>query len=470
MFYLACLFAIVATLAGWSARGPRFAMWAGMLAAILVPVSLTREIRSAHLYAKTSAAVLGLVLMATQPGILRIARWRLSDGMIGMIIVAQTLSQIAVNDFRPLTIPELLRVWLLPYLCGRFLLVKLEETTQLLGPFAWFALVLSASTIFESLTRVNPFSWIGGSAGDLGQIRMGLKRASGPLGHPIYLGNVLVLFYPFALEAARLSSRRSWKRVLPWLMAAAVCCTMSRGPMIAVILTVYIYWFFAWKRSRWTLALGGIATVAIALGAAQTLGRVADEIANEHRAEDETRIINVNGEEYVYTGTSHRWLQFLVFGEYVRNAGWFGYGQGMMGIEIDEELQRYFFSIDCHYLLNHLKHGWAGTAAFGLLMLGVLTDLARVAWKGRDPASRLAGGLFGAILALALALFTVWLQPGFGWVLAMLMGFAANLRECSLVRERGPGFTGNSSVAANGRVETGVRARARVRRGTRRRA
>ena len=50
-----------------------------------------------------------------------------------------------------------------------------------------------------------------------------------------------------------------------------------------------------------------------------------------HMVEEGEHTITIDGEEYTYTGTDHRWLLFKVYAKHMANAGLFGMGYGGIG-------------------------------------------------------------------------------------------------------------------------------------------
>jgi hypothetical protein len=256
-----------------------------------------------------------------------------------------------------------------------------------------------------------------------------LKRAQGALEHPIFLGMLLVLMAPWAGLASReWKSRggRAWWRWLPAILGGAVLVTVSRGAHLAYLATLGIGYFFARPGRRVALLAAAVVLAGVGYGLraglAEAMGRAAGEGSSE------TRLIMIDGDEVEYTGTNHRILLFRVYENAIARCGWFGYGSELRGVEVEESLQQRFGSIDNHYLLFFLQHGWASLIWFGLLIVVSLAELGRVAWWGRDGFAEWAGLAFGALAATSLNLMSVWFSPDFGACWLFVCGLACSVR------------------------------------------
>ena len=156
-------------------------------------------------------------------------------------------------------------------------------------------------------------SYTGSSQSNL-DVRWGLRRVEGPTFHPIFFGLLLVLLLPWALAAARRARSGNgplWWMALPWLVGVSICLTMSRGPQLAMLLTLVIAFFFRFPpRARiWiTTAFG---TLAISILGSSFLLQALHAWSNE--AGQEKQKVSIQGELYEYSGTNHRLLQLKVY-------------------------------------------------------------------------------------------------------------------------------------------------------------
>jgi O-antigen ligase len=151
--------------------------------------------------------------------------------------------------------------------------------------------------------------------------------------------------------------------------------------------------------------------------------------------------VKIYGVEYDYTGTRHRDLLYLAYGEAIEQAGWFGYGTGYPGIPLDPYMDGRFRSIDNHYLLHYLQYGILGTAAFLALAVAGAWNLAREALARDGPLADLSAGLFGAFVAVAVMSRGVAFSLDFGATWLFVAGLAASFRarRQSAVSAGGPG-------------------------------
>ena len=440
MFFAFALPLAVGILLTAFARGGRSALRGGWFVAILLfPVWLTFQAGSLLIDLRAIAAacgLLGLVVGRIDEGESRsMPRFRLlpADILVVVLVLIQAYSQLRIDRFGPLTGPEIARKWMAPYVVGRLFLGSLRDLDRVFPLACKLFMALSVLALVEAVAKVNLLNRaLGKTYGLLEQgegYRWGLKRAQGPLDHPIFFGMVLVLLLPWAIEA----SNRAWKRQAPrwWLLLApamggAILVTVSRGAQIAAAITLFVTVFF--QNPRWRIAIvllaifGGIGAVA----GKELLGDALSKWAGENH--EETRLIIINDEEVEYTGTNHRILLFKAYEKAIAETGLFGYGYELSGIELEESIAQRFGSIDDHYILFLLQHGYAALAAFLILACLSIFDLGVIAWDMEHPAACFAGALCGAMIAVTISLLSVWFAPDFGMIWLFCAGLASNLR------------------------------------------
>lgn len=430
LFAIVVLSALTAGLKG----GPRRAVAIGWIgAAFLMPYWLQIGMGSLLIDIRSGAviAVLLLMVISPVPGTFRLT---LADALIAGIVLAQVVSQYEAGAFRPLTLPEICRKWVGPYLMGRTLLSSTEDIRRNISGIARIIAVLSVFAIGECFIQINFLNTALGRTFGLLEAgegyRWGLKRAHVTFDHPIFFGMALVLLLPWAIEAARLSRAGEgprWWRWLPLAMAGALFATVSRGPQIAGIATTGIYLFFRVPKLR-------IPFLVLAIGGGVVVTTFKDElvellavVAGEKSADTEVRIILIEGEEVEYTGTNHRVLLFKVYDDAMSKAGLFGFGTELKGVEVEEHLAQRFSSIDCHYLLFYLQHGKFAILAFLILTVSIILNLARIAFRRDLTQAALAAGLCGALLSVAVLLMSVWFSPDFAGIWLFSAGLAGRL-------------------------------------------
>jgi hypothetical protein len=415
-------------------RGPRGGLWWGWLAAaLLVPSWLFVHVGALNVDIRAVIAVTGLT------GLLLFGRrgkpqyWLAADSVLAALVVEQIASELEAGRLGLMTAAEVARLWLLPYLVGRWFLGSNGDLKRVLPAFAWMTLMLSLYAMVEAVTHMNPLNDLLGRIYGLleeGQgYRWGLKRAQAFFDHPIYFGYLLVLVLPWALQARRMALRGDgpcWWRFLPFFVAGALVCTASRGPLLAGVLSVCVSRLLA--RPRWWVPALGLSVVA-AVGMVLFQDTIVDSLAlwaGENPRESVT--LAIGGQEVEYTGTSHRLILMQAYEDLVVKLGPLGYGARLPEDKLDEIPAR-LRSIDDHFLFFLLQRGPLGLGLFVLLALVTLSNLARLALDARSPTADLAAGLFGAMALVTLLLVSVWFAPDFSVMWLFVAGLASNLRS-----------------------------------------
>ena len=434
MSYAFFVLSVVGSAAIASQLGGRKGLWlVWFLALLVMPVWLRFEIGALRLDMRTGAAIGAVAGFLGRPEPVAWRRWLIADGLMAILVVSQLCTDYSVGEFGTFSIFEAARHWLIPYVIGRLFFATTDDIGRSLRPFCHVCVGISAFSMFEAVTKFHILNKaLGKTFGILESgegYRMGLKRSQGMTEHPIYFGLVLVLLFPFAYEAARQAKAKLgpvWWRLTPWLMGGALFATVSRGPQLAGIGTALIVGFFRLGRLRIPVLCLAIAAAVAGLSAKEAIINSLEAAAGES-SEEGGKILMINGEEEIYSGTRHRVLLFKVYADYLATTGWFGYGNKMKAIVLDEDLAERFWSIDSHYVRTYLQRGYAGTVPFVLLQVWTLVHLGWLAWPRDGPRASLAAGLFGAMGGVGLTLFSVWFTPDFATVWIFATGLAANL-------------------------------------------
>ena len=434
MFQILSLTIVAAVFALAARFGPQRALlYAWPPAMTFLPVWMILEVGSVTLDLRTVAELSILAAFAAFPARAEPIRLGLCDYLVALLIAVLVVSQFNAGSLRPLTVPEIARKWFLPYWMGRLFIRNEDDLRDAAALFAKLLVALTALTVFECFVKINPINKALGMTFQLLEegegYRWGMKRAHVTFNHPIFYGMALVLLIPWAVEGARQAKvgggPRWWQR-LPLLVSVCLFCCVSRGPQLAGMFAALVYFFFRIPKIRWPLIIGcalvGLAAKTNADLIVEILGKAAGE------KDEEKKFIEIEGEEYEYSGTNHRMLLFKVYDRAAANAGFFGYGSEMKGVVIDESLEQTFGSIDCHYLMFLLQHGSTGVGAFGLLTLAVLIKLGRAALQIEKPGSALAAGLAGSMAGVAILLISVWFSADFAGVWLFSAGVANRLQ------------------------------------------
>jgi hypothetical protein len=340
-------------------------------------------------------------------------------------------------------------VFLVPYCLGRLFLRSERDLLAALRPVAYVLPVAAALMVFEYVAGIN-LIWIVSGVPYTAGGRQGLTRARGFLGHPILTGLALVLIFPMALTAARYARERlapAWWRLAPWATAAAIWATISRGPLLAFIGTFTIYQFFRRPMLRVPIVLLWAAVAAAQTFAPQAINAALISFSGESEDEDENgRVIELNGKEYIYNGTSHRWMLYMVYDEAMRRAGILGLGRTPFGgyislIDDPNVPSRWFSSVDNNYIVNQIQYGLLGHYLFVASALLPVLPLARVAWSHRGPLGTFAAALVGAIVSLLLILYTVAMTIDLRFFWFSSLGMAVSIAQIARHQARRPPAT-----------------------------
>ncbi len=162
-----------------------------------------------------------------------------ADGLIaGFVLLIVGQFALGLTSLSGLVIA--LSEWVLPFVWGRLVLTRVTARF-LIQVLAVIAVIAAALAVIESLTSVNVFAGIPGSAPSLFdtwsplQARGSLIRAEGAFGHSIALGAVLAMCAAFILAAP-------WRLALRLLalavVAVAVAQTLSRIGLITLVITI----------------------------------------------------------------------------------------------------------------------------------------------------------------------------------------------------------------------------------------
>jgi hypothetical protein len=423
------------TLVLMSERGYRDGMrTAWFLASLAVPGWFTVTFRSLTFDAVSGVALATLVVTFLRPFPGSQSRWVLSDLLLGAVVLAGFISDAANRMLIPGTVLDLVRTWVFPYLLGRLCLDEWDRMGRTLRLVVALAVLLSLFALVEAIIHTNLLAVATGKKWELLEksegFRWGLKRAQVIADHPIYFGLLMALTLPWLLAAARAALRREapeWWVAVPVLAIAAAFITVSRSAHLAILMVLTADLFF--RRAGYRLPMivvaiaGGVCFLIFREQILDLLGAYAGE---EEVGQDRVMIY---GFEYEYTGTRHRDLLSIAYQEAIEKAGWFGYGTTFPSpnMPVDPFMDRRFKSIDHHYLLHFLKYGYLGTAAFLAFALSAAWNLGREAIARDGRLSELAGGLFGAFVAVIIMVRGVALHPDFGATWLFVAGLAASM-------------------------------------------
>lgn len=406
--------------------GPMHALRVGFLCTLFVPTWMMRGIGSMTLDLRLMAVII-LVPVAIFGGRwIRQLGWL--DGFVLLLTGIGIASLIRSETSSPTEIAVIVCVWIVPYFFGRLLIGSLADLHDLV-PWACVACMgLSAWSVFEATTKINPINVLAQRSGSFNSEmnnRMNLRRAEGPQNHPIYFGMTMAMLFPWTLEGARLARSRRLPMlfsVAPLICILGVCGTVSRGPLLVMLVAGTAAAFFYFPFARLSVFVGaGLVAVA-----AFVAWPIVVESLETVSGEEQEYVVTIDGKEYDYTGTKHRELLYLVYEKALAEAGWMGHGKwggkNSHKILLEPQLRRQFASIDNHYIMLTLNWGKAGLITFLAMGGYVLVAGGWFAMTVPRDYRLLIGGMTGSIVAVMVFLMTVWLSNDFGFIWLMTIG------------------------------------------------
>jgi hypothetical protein len=437
--------------------GRRFALGSTVALSLLVPVWVTWEIASLPIDVRIASVIVVLLAYCVHPR----TRWHgplvLADFVVVALLLVHVLSDTLNDGFDPIVLLRAYGEWGMVYVAGRLAVQEPGDLNRLLPIVAGVALVLAGWSVVESVAGVNPADYVVGQRflelGRYNEQRWGLRRAEGPLRHPIYFGALLMLLFPWVLQVAttyaQRQNRRAWWAA-PALMVAGVVGSMSRGPALGLGAMGYFLALVRHPRWRRALVVAGVSGAVLLFVGRDTTLRLLHVLSHEQQQSHKPTLV-VDGQPVEFTGTTYRLLLWKIYAKPMARAGWLGFGTNRttgfpplvpFGANDVATLKRFEF-VDNAYILIDLRFG----------LLGVLCLVALVSSSGvyflrlsRLPASSISlfcAAMASTFAAFALLLFTVWLPHDFGflflWTAGISSGLWASSRRTTALRPSGLG-------------------------------
>ncbi len=445
LFAVLTSLSIVVVLLCAASRGKVTAARAALMLSFLMPTWVHLYVGAADISARVVPMGLGVLMLVAAGRFSGLRRLLLLDAIVGCLGLIGICTMLSNGMFAVSAVPAEMIEWWLPYLFGRLLIQSTDDLRDL-APWVGGALVLlSALTIVEAITHINPLNAVAGRSGSWASSqnhRWGLQRADGVLKHPIYMGIMLAALLPWALFLARRASQSrvsDWWSVLPPLVIVGTIATMSRGAIIIVLAIIVISLAVRVRGLRWPIAGLSAALLAavVAVGPTEIVSMLESSVGD-----DANTTVTIGGRQFPYSGTQHRLLLFRVYEPAIADAGWFGFGNFDLEIPrfaeyVEAENRQLFRSIDNAYLLLLLNRGWLAAGLVVTLLIAAILALVKILRRDDDLAEgldALAPAIGGVFVGLAVILFTVWLDPDFSAIMLITIGVVAGWR-CSPIKE-----------------------------------
>ena len=393
--------------------------------------ALTGSLQFTYVGAMALITVIAMLLTSsnqTGPAVAR-KKFVLTDLVIALIPICNCITIANNGELSPLTLPSM-GIQVLPYVVGRIYLRRTDDLQDAMRPIVVACAILCPIVIAESMTGINPFRLVLDHQ-IRSILRHGYTRATGACANTHDLGLYLLLFTPWLLEArrrSRLGIAPRWWRFAPAFNLLSSLATLSRGPILAIFSTMWINQFFQRQNLRKLILavtlLGGFIGYFLQDDIQWYLMAFSGE--TELFAE-KSEIITIDGEEHVYTGSTHRILLYKVWRNQMETSGMFGYDSNFE--RPNGQLWK-FWSIDNNYIYTRVRRGWVGLQLFNLLVLLTLYRTGRLALSEGRCLAPFAGSLFSAVATFALSMFTVSCGPTLAVGFYFFVGLAATV--CSL--------------------------------------
>lgn len=357
------------------------------------------------------------------------------DGVVLAIIVIHIFSDVLHGGSFVATSVRAIGEWSVPYLAGRCAVLFRGGVTSLAPWFSASAIILGMGALVESLTGANLWELLFSPMDDLVErsrdLRYGLLyRAAGPTRHPIFLAIILLLLLPWAVaQAERGTTQRL--RAIGWLAMAMITlgmvATVSRGPLIGLVLASLVATLLRWPRTRPFFAIGGVAAIVfLTLFGSLLITWMEKTDSTGERG----KLVDIGDDTRVYTGTRNRLFVWEIYGPLVVRGGLFGFGTeaissfppNIPGLPKTAQAAETLGIVDNSYLLFGLRFGWVGLVLMIILLSGaIVTTITQRRSAGLifypfGPA--FATALAGVLAGVALEITTVYFSYEFAyWVL-----------------------------------------------------
>jgi O-antigen ligase len=353
-------------------------------------------------------------------------RWVPIDVAVGAFIALVIVAAYADSGSATSFSAQLVATALLPYLAAR-MLADAGGRRWIAAATVPVATLLSVVGIREHDGVANPFFTLIkpkylGSQWARPEFRLNSVRAEASFGHPIAFGMFLALSISLTLWLAR-DVQRMWLRVLLIAVAGvqlvALSDTLTRGPWLAIVITVVLALPSAFRGRHW----GRTAVGVIALGAIVALTPVGSTMSTLwERSSGTTSEAN----------SAHYRVELLSTMTDSANFSWFGTqaSDADGGIAGSARQRIGVVSIDDEYTLVYLQSGVLALLAF----VGVALCVWWAALRRRLSLGSRVWGLVvvGATVAITtVALFTQYVE-----IFWMLIGVVAAVDEQRRAKQR----------------------------------
>ncbi len=427
--------------------GPRVALGGAVVLSLLAPVWVELDVAGLPIDVRLSVAILALIGFLLHPDRHIWTPLTLPDCVIAALVVVHVASDMVVDGFS-MGIP--LRAygeWAVPFLAGRYA-VRNHEELRKIAPWAIAVLaILAAGAVCEVLTGINLWEMFFAKNADdyvpkMGR-RFGLTRATGPAINPIFFAMMLFLLLPWPAVTFSQVDRRGgkwWGMLAAFIGVCGILATISRGPLMGLMVSAGIVCMIRIPRTRWLGAALAAAAIACVLIWPTEIVELTRTGIKDHTKKATS--VELDGEDIEYSGTLTRLLLFRAYARPLRYAGFLGYGTeacsgfppNIPHLPESSEAILLMRHVDNAYVLMGLRFGWLGILTFALLP--VVTIWTAIVLARLPRLTSVCSWLAGVIGGSALVLLTVYLASDFGSMTLWTCGLVSGLATHALVVRR----------------------------------
>jgi len=425
-------------------KGPVAALGAAMVLSFAFPVWIKVNPFGIPITVQTTTACLVMLgYVCHRDGRIRLPL-TLLDFSIAMMWICHVTSDSFMTGFTPVLPARAYGEWALPYIAGRYAIRGRNDLNRIAPWVVGVIVFLGLMSCFESLTQVNPFEFVfGDRPTELSRrntARLGLKRAFGPTTHAIFFGMMIGVLMPWLVCLWQSFGSRKIRGLTAFagLVAfAGAVFTVSRTPVISILMAAALTLALGFKVLRWPLGL----SMAIAIGVFVAFpNEVTDTISRWTGGGDKPNLVEIDGEAVVTSSSRTRLHVFGIYKDALIKAGPFGYGSEatsgfpleIPGMEGTFKSANLFVTVDNAYVLLTLRFGWIGGACLVILFL---TAIATGFSLYFDRPDQLFPGAMACLLVVVagFSLLLVFMSYDFGfpllWTIGILSGLAS-ARHC----------------------------------------
>jgi len=245
-----------------------------------------------------------------------------------------------------------------------------------------------------------------------GMRRGGLKRASGPFGHPICAGYFFTMFVPLAIWLWKSNYFVPKKHGL-WVVGLCILggiTSISRAPIAGIFIGFVIIWY-GWSKNK------GIPTIILACSLTLASILVVPKIITY------VNVTRATAETEDQRNAAYRKELLDNFDEVIAEKPLFGWGR--FGVPVIKGLD----SIDNEYLVIATASGYTALYAYLACIVWVLVRLTLfvITTDPTSQESRLAWCLIAGVISAAFTQFTVYAGTQTVQFFYILMGFSEAL-------------------------------------------